>query len=236
MNIHTFPTDQLAREAGNTLNKKLEELKDVPTLLLLSGGSALSILDFLDPNLATEKLTISVFDDRFASDPKQNNFCLLKETDFFKKNVARGARHIDTSLSSGISLEDFGRQFETNIKNWLHSNPSGAIIATMGVGPDGHTGGMMPYPEDPHRFNELFESEALAVGYNALEKNPFSERITVTMTFIKKYLKSSIVYMSGENKRESLNKIIQGTETLAAAPCGIIKEIPEAQIFTDITL
>jgi len=256
MNLHRLGTNALAKEAAKALNLKLAEtkanMKNKQTLLLISGGSALAILDFLDADLTDENTTISVFDDRHTTDPKQNNFCLLSETEFFKKSVARGARTIDTSLPSDspasssntptLSLQEHGQQFENNIKKWLKENPEGIVLATMGVGPDGHTGGMMPFPENPSLFQNLFESEQLAIGYDATGKNPFVERITVTMTFIKKYLSFAVVYMSGENKREGLGKILdeggeQGASapSLAEAPCRILREIPEVEIFTDIS-
>jgi 6-phosphogluconolactonase/glucosamine-6-phosphate isomerase/deaminase len=237
MRIHTHKTAILAEEAAKAIDQKLSALNTAPLLLLISGGSALSLLDHIDTSLLNQNVTVSVFDDRFTSDPKQNNFFLLFNTDFYSKALMQGASNIDTSVYSELTLEQFGQDFENQLKQWRKENPDGKVVATMGIGPDGHTGGMMPYPEDPAKFKKLFEAERWAVGYNSgTAKNPFPERITVTMSFIRKYLDYAAVYVSGENKRPSLLKMLAPTGELAASPCRIIREIPEADIFTDVSL
>ena len=71
--LRVFTTHLPKEEAGKLLSQWLLEHKDVPVLLLLSGGSALSFLDFVEISEGMS-LTLGVLDERFSADPLSNNF------------------------------------------------------------------------------------------------------------------------------------------------------------------
>ena len=83
MNISRFETKvEAAAASGEALNKLLLENKDAPVLLLLSGGSSLSILDYVNTSSLGENLTITMLDERFSQEAEANNFCNSKNWTF----------------------------------------------------------------------------------------------------------------------------------------------------------
>ena len=96
------------------------------------------------------------------------------------------------------------------LKNWRAENPSGLIIATLGMGLDGHTAGILPYPESADEFHRLFESEAWVCAYNAGNKNPHKERITATLTFLK-MVDVAFAFVSGADKKQKLDEVISAS-------------------------
>src|SRR4051812_45524273 len=87
MNQLTFERYQNKAEAiaaaGEELNRLLASYKTVPVLLLLSGGSALFMLDYVSKNNTGEFLTISMLDERFSEDKEVNNFLQMQKMDFY---------------------------------------------------------------------------------------------------------------------------------------------------------
>jgi len=58
-------------------------------------------------------------------------------------------------------LEKLAHRYESSLFEWAKKHPEGKIIATMGIGFDGHTAGIMPYPENPETFARLFEDKEI---------------------------------------------------------------------------
>ena len=236
MKITTISTKRLAREAAKALNKKLALSRNKPYLLMLSGGSSLVLLDHIDTKLFGDQTTITVTDERFSKDEKENNFSLIMATDFYKKAKESGAKFIDTRVKDGETLEDHGKRFELELKKWRDKNPESLVYAIVGVGPDGHIAGIMPYPDDTSLFYKHFQSEKWVAGYNAGTKNPFSLRSTITLSFIQGQISFAISYISGEGKRLALEKALASDGTLVETPARILREAKDVYIYTDIRL
>ena len=231
----------LAQKAAVALNEHLFAHKN-GFCLLLSGGSALNILDSgLDVNLFNKNVTVGVLDERYSTDPKINNFDQLTQTSFYKKIVGMGAKFIDTRVrESGPTQkernatrketpEKLAERFDNALKNIKVP-----IIATVGVGADGHTSGMMPFPEDPKRFDELFKNtDRLVVSYDAAGKNQFSQRITTTLPLMSK-ISYAVGIVVGNEKQQALQKIADKNGTLAETPARILREMKDVDIFTNI--
>jgi 6-phosphogluconolactonase/glucosamine-6-phosphate isomerase/deaminase len=224
----------LAKKSAEKLNEKLGLYPESDVLLLLSGGSSLALLEHIDISLINPRFTIAMSDDRYSKDPNINNFSLLAQTPFFAKAKHLGAHFIDTSIQNDESLTELAERFETAIRGW-QKNHKGPIIATMGMGPDGHTCGMMPYPEDPELFEKLFESRNLVAGYDAGDKNEYPKRITITMPLVLQ-INHAVIYVQGKNKTESLQRVYAEDGSLAETPARIWRELNDAEIFTDIEL
>lgn len=234
LNIQRFQnSDEAAIHAGFALNKLLEDNKDQSVLLLLSGGSAFSLLDSLNPENFSEQTTISVLDERFSSDPKISNFAQLQKTDFYKEVLHANTSFFGTQPKPGETKEQVTARMEKNLRDWKKNNKDGKIFATLGMGTDGHTAGIMPFPESPDEFKKLFENEAWAVAYNAGNKNQFSDRITTTVTFLKQ-IDASVAYIVGKNKKEAFGRLLQKSDSLPALPALVFYEIKNLQIFTDL--
>ncbi len=231
----------LAQKAAVALNKQLSAYKN-GFYLLLSGGSALNILDSgLDVSLFNKNVTVGVLDERYSTDPKINNFDQLTQTGFYKKIVESGAKFIDTRVreigpaqkeknaTNKETSEELTERFSDALKNI-----NVPIISTVGVGADGHTSGMMPFPEDPRRFGELFENtDKLVVSYDATGKNQFTKRITTTLPFMRN-ISYAVGIVIGDEKRQALQKIADKNGTLAETPARILREMKDVDIFTNI--
>jgi 6-phosphogluconolactonase/glucosamine-6-phosphate isomerase/deaminase len=219
------------------ISRKLKEFRDVErrnVLFLSSGGSALRVLDRISDDAIGPFLTIGIFDERYDPTNKTSNYAQLRKTGFYKRAVSRGCRLIDTSTQKQQSHDALADYYESEIRGWRAKHPRGAIMATMGVATDGHTAGIMPFPEDPLRFKELFEGERWIVAYDAKDKNPFRLRATATLTFLR-YVDLFGIYVVGKEKGEMFRRLIDGDD-LAELPGRIIKSLPRGAIYTDAAL
>ncbi len=192
----------LAKKVGEDISAFLDKNRKKDILFLLSGGSAFLILDYIKKSSLRENITISVLDERYDITNKNNNFSQLKKTDFFKNAKDAGVKFIDTSIKDDTSENDIEEIFSFGLKKWTKDNPNGIIVATIGVGADGHTSGIMPYPEDKDKFRDLFMSEKWVVFYDASKKNQYAKRITTTITFFKK-IDFAFVYIFGKEKKQA---------------------------------
>ncbi|MCL5667129.1 MAG: 6-phosphogluconolactonase [Patescibacteria group bacterium] len=219
--------------AGAAINRLLETGLGRPVLLLLSAGSALKILDGVNPSLFGSRATVTMLDERFSNDPEVNNFARLQHTDFYKEIFERETNLIGTSPRPKETQEQLARRWETGLKNWRQENPSGKIFATIGMGQDGHVAGIMPFSEDPDKFNRLFSSNNWAAAYDAGGKNPYPLRITATMTFLK-MLDAAIGIITGPEKKPSFEKMLSKQATLAELPAMVFWDMKNLGIYTDI--
>jgi len=74
---------QAAKRAAQALHQFFQNYTHAPLLFLSSGGSALKILEYLDPSLLGIQTTLGVLDERYSTDPKVVNFTQLSQTAFF---------------------------------------------------------------------------------------------------------------------------------------------------------
>lgn len=224
--------------AKDTLNNCLAEYHNTstPVLLLLSGGSSLALLDEKSPSLLDSNVTIAPLDERYSTNPAENNMAQIASTNFYARALENGADTIDTRVKEGETSEELAKRFNDALLEWTNTNPGGKIVATTGIGPDGHVSGMMPFPEDKARFATLFDdgnNENLVVGYDAGDKNQYSKRVTTTMNLMRK-IDMAIAYVVGENKRDALQKVLAYKGDIAETPARILKEIHgKVFLFTD---
>jgi 6-phosphogluconolactonase/glucosamine-6-phosphate isomerase/deaminase len=217
------------RAAAAALSQLLAEQAGNPVLLMLSGGSALLLLDEVSTDDITERVTITVLDERFSTDPTINNFSQLEHTAFYRACVEYGAHSISTVVLSDETIEDVRDRFAAALYTWKTENPDGVVIATMGIGADGHTAGILPgtYVVD-------MNGPAWVVGYQVpVEVNPYTERVTVTNTFLRQCVDVAIVFAVGKEKRPYFARIEAGDYTLETIPAGILNEMRAVNLFTD---
>lgn len=229
--------DQAILAAAEKLHQLLWECQQAktPVLFLASGGSALEILNHVEASVLDPSLSIGVLDERFSQDPTINNFAQLTQTKIYADAVAAGSSFIDTRLQWNEPIEKLAERFEATLKNWKNQNPTGKIFITQGMGPDGHTAGIMPFPENPQVFEELFDQpEKWVAFYDAGSKNQFPLRVTTTLSFLKS-VDVSIFFVFGEDKKMAMDQVNSSSVTLAATPAGIVRQIRTIYVFSDLT-
>lgn len=234
--IQLLPPEKISKSAGESLTKILAGHAHLPVLLLLSGGSALDILKSVDVPADTSNITVSVLDERFSFDPRINNFLQLLVTEFYPRLLSNGARTINTSPLQNETQEQLTARFDATLKNWEKEHPTGVVIATQGIGLDGHTAGIVPMPENASRFAELFENKnEWAIGYSA-ENNPHPLRVTTTFPFLRDIIDMSVMHVKGEDKRAALKAALTPDALLNQTPAAIIQQMKNVQLFTDIKI
>ena len=124
-------------------------------------------------------------------------------------------------------------RLEISVRDWQKNNPAGKIFAVFGMGADGHTAGIFPYPEDAKFFSANFENNHFVSGYNAGAKNEHPERITGTFSLFKN-VDEAILFICGQGKKEALEKLLKGALQPHELPAVGIYETKHFQIFTDI--
>ncbi len=219
------------------ISRKLKEFHEVErrdVLFLSSGGSALGVLDRIDTSVIGPYLTIGIFDERYDPSNKTSNYMQLRKTAFYQRAVSGGCRLIDTSTQKGQTQAELAEYYENELRSWRVRHPRGAIMATMGIALDGHTAGIMPFPENPAHFHELFEGERWIIQYDTEHKNPFHLRVTTTFTFLR-YIDLIGIYLVGAEKGSMFRKLMDGNDYVEI-PGRIIKTLPRGAVYTDAAL
>jgi 6-phosphogluconolactonase/glucosamine-6-phosphate isomerase/deaminase len=219
-----------AKEAGKKLASILAGNLKRPVLLMLSGGSAFEILDNIDTDVFVPNLTLSLLDERFSEETKVNNFSQLTLTLFFKSCVDKGAKFISTKVLEGESMEQLRERWNKSLQDWKKSYPDGLVIVTMGIGNDGHTAGI--FSGD---YGVDFNGGDWVVAYSVpKEVNEFTNRITVTNTFLKNEVDEAIVYAVGDRKREIIESLTSNSVSITKViPASVMKDMRTVSFFTD---
>ncbi len=225
---------EAARRAAKALQSYVAGCQDV--LLLFSGGSPIEILKHLSPEGFDSRVTVGVSDERFSPDSRINNFAQLAATPWYQTVAQQGISAIDTRVKSEETVTDAGRRLDAALKAWKQKHPQGTIAITQGIGLDGHTAGMMPYPEDEHAFGALFaHTDAWAVGYDAGGKNKYPLRVTTTIPFLT-MVDLSVLYVCGEDKRAPLSRVLASEGSVYETPGRIVHQMKHCLLFTDLSL
>jgi len=226
------PDKKLARAVSVFLRQN----KEKAVLLLVSGGSVLKTLDFIDQSALGENLTISLLDERFSRDIEIRNFFQLTKTSFYHQAQRRGSKFIPPLTAEMGTLVVAAKKWEQKLRRWLSARPDRIIITIMGMGTDGHTAGIMPFPENPQKFTNFFENKnKWIIGYNAGDKNQYPRRLTVSITFLQNIIDRAFVYVTGENKKNIL-EIVLKSDRVFEYPASITKKMKRVELFTDLEL
>lgn len=227
--------EQAVQQAAIHLNTVFYSLKGKPVLFLSSGGSALKMLQFINVGNLTDLCTVSVLDERFTDDAAVSNFSQLMALPFYSGAQGAGVTFIDPRKQAADSLASAASRWNDLIHNWVNAHPDGQVVATLGIGTDGHTAGVMPYPEASAIFDSLFcQPEPWVVGYQATGKNEHPDRLTTTMTFLKEKVPSAVCLVTGPEKKPAYERVMGSEGTLAQTPARVMKDMKNVILFTDI--
>jgi 6-phosphogluconolactonase/glucosamine-6-phosphate isomerase/deaminase len=232
--IHALSDESSAKKATViAIEQTLRDAGGKPIMFLVSGGTAFDVLNELSEELFDSNVTVSVVDERFTTDPEVNNFLQLQKTDFYHTATSRGVSCIDTIPQAGETIEALAKRFDDGLKTWRTSHPDGIILVFMGIGRDGHTAGIMAYPDDIRTFQFMFEdADVWVTSYNAGNRNPYPLRVTTTLPFLRS-VDTAIVYVVGEAKKNAVLAVCAPEGSLHKTPGRIIHEMKHCLLYTD---
>lgn len=234
--IFCATSEEARLRASDALQTVLHEKKQsgTPVLLLLSGGLAFSLIEHVPVELWGSHIMVGMLDERYSKDESVNNFAQLTKRTFYADAHAAGVLFADTRLKIGETQNELAVRFEHVLRDWAENHTDGVVIATMGIGADGHTAGIMPFPENPDLFQRMFEDKKnWVVAYDAGAKNPYPLRVTVTCSFLRTRVDYAVVFAVGEEKRVALERVFVEQGSLAETPARVVREMKDVRLFTD---
>lgn len=228
MSILIKPYDEAAKLITDTLSGALRQ---GPVLLLLSGGSATTVYNELAASLELDlepgELVVGLVDERYDLDPNHSNSndAAIQATGLITRFEQLGA--IYSPILHGHSLEDEAAQYNYQLTQFIF-HEGRQFIAILGIGPDGHTAGILPDP-DTQEFTKTFEGTKLIIGYD--NDGPFPERITTTLTGMRT-IDQAIVLVKDAAKISVVNRATDSDnpQPFHLLPATIIQEIPKVII------
>ncbi len=225
-------TQNPAVVAAEKINGWLEKSQKTPVLLLVSGGSALAILKYLDTEVIDSRVTLGVLDERFSADKTVNNFAQLAATTFFAKASLVGISTINTRVEVGETLSALTKRTNEAVTRWRKKNPQGVIIATLGLGIDGHTAGIMPgYVAKLDDFGQMM------VGYEvSAAVSLHTKRLTATPSFLQNEVSYAVAFVTGEEKAKVLGPVLLGVGEIEQCPALLWREMANMVVVTDCSV
>lgn len=221
-------SDDPQRYAGEALETLLNKYQGKAILLLLSGGSSLGLLSFVKAESLNEKITLGVVDERFSFDQAASNYLKLQSTDFYNSAIKAGSKILRPEIVEGVSGEVIANNWENDLRNWFKENPDGICLATIGIGPDGHIAGMFP-----GNWGVDFNGNAWTVFYSVPSTiNPYTDRLTITSTFLKEKVTETIVYAVGKDKQFVIEALIENKSALDPLPAKVLSQLKSVDFFT----
>ena len=224
-----------AEAAGHYISDLLAVHHGRPILLMLAGGSALEVLNHINPQYLGAHITVTVTDERFTDDVLENNFSNLQSVSFYNDLVSVDAFCIDTQIYGDETITGHAERFEKNINDWRRDFPKGIIIALYGIGEDGHVAGIIPGVMSEEEFLKRMDGERLVAYLDAGSKNERPLRVTTTFKLMR-LVDFPLFYIIGEEKRDALEMALSEKGSLTETPARIIQEMKPLSIFTDMTI
>jgi 6-phosphogluconolactonase/glucosamine-6-phosphate isomerase/deaminase len=226
-NISSNPT----KEAREYISQVLREHSESPVLFFISGGSALRVLECIEPDALKQSQTIMMMDERFTKDQNGNNFSLLTQTTFFKNAQGSGVEFISTLPKEDERHEQFSERIDAQVETYLQAHSDAYVLGLFGIGEDGHTASIFPATEQD--FIEAYTSEHTFVPITRpQEQYPF--RISITPAFIEEKISEAVLYAVGSKKCDNILSYMH-TKNFGAheIPALIPARHPESTLFTD---
>ncbi len=233
--LTVFTSTNPVTNAARRLTTLLREHKDDDALLLLSGGSAFELLPHVDTTTLSDRVTLSVLDERYTYNEHASNFSQLTQTPFFEHAQKQHVSLIDPRPREEEKLHDTVRRYDLALKHWHITHHNGIVIATMGVGTDGHTSGILPNPENPETFSHLFTDTHTCIrGYHVdPRKNPHPDRMTTTLTYLQRRVQYAVVYAVGDTKRDALMALVAEEGSIEKTPARVLRSMQDVSLYTD---
>jgi 6-phosphogluconolactonase/glucosamine-6-phosphate isomerase/deaminase len=226
MQIQEYQNPEEARmRCAKAITERIKSIITRPVVLFLSGGSSVSLI----PEFETawkefgeniRNITVAMVDERL--DPVASNFVELKQKypSFISFLLDNGATVIDTTprFASQYEAADW---YDTTVKEIITKTKeqNGSVFALLGMGIDGHTAGILPYPvsEEKEFYPLFFDTDRFVVGVDASGKNQYAKRYTLTYPALLK-ADELFVFATGEQKKPVIDTLKTATDPLHSCP------------------
>jgi len=215
MTIMTFKsTEEVSTYLSDVISSKLRKGKKV--LWLIPGGSAVAIAVAVSkalPKDHSHNLTITLTDERYGEiHHSDSNWEQLTQAGFYFANASM--KPVLNGKNRQQSTEYFSYLLENTVRTHDYT------IGFFGIGPDGHTAGILP-------GSPAVQATEYAATYDAGN----FERITMSPKAIVE-LNEAVAYATGENKWPVIQQL-QTTVPIDTQPAQILKAVPKFTLFTD---
>lgn len=223
-------TENPAEEAGGALSKLLLMYQRSPILLLLSGGSEIDVLLHTNFKGDSSHVTITVADERCTRHNEERNYPLIETTGFIQEMKKQGAHFLSPEMNPAYSPEEIADEMEHHVKAWVSEHPNGQVIALLGIGKDGHIGGIIPpLSEEETTTERWFIAHRVPPSSNA-----FTSRVSVSFYFLEHIVSHTIVHISGEEKRAVYEKFIVDTLPRNTFPAHELYAMNDVHLYTEL--
>lgn len=209
------------QEAATDIAKHLNGLlaNNHSVLWLVSGGSNIAIQTMamnMIPDKLSKNLTIIPVDERFGKYNHANsNSAGMRRAGFDPKH----AEWIDI-LERNETLEQTTRLFNDFMAREVAINDY--MFATLGMGEDGHTAGILPQ-------SPALTSADFVVSYKA----PDYTRITVCADTLSTHCNEVVLGAFGQNKLQPLERLKNRDESRQIVPAMLLHEIENCTVYHD---
>jgi len=211
--VKTNSSEAAIRRLTNILNAAIYLHKHI--VWFVSGGSAVEIAVAVQKQLkSTDGLLILQADERFGPvDHPNSNWLKLKQAGFDPKKGA------NSPILNGKDLRHTAAEYNLMVESALAK--SNFTVALLGIGPDGHTAGIMPR-------SQAVVSSDYVYGYEWAD----FMRITITPQVFPR-IHTAIVYAMGDAKKAALEKLTQDNIAISSEPAQVLKRVEDVWVYND---
>lgn len=212
------------KAAGKALSLFFSINAQQSILFLISGGSALRVLEHIDfPESAI--VTIGVVDERYSETDTERNWPSIQKAPAIQRLLNSTPHAIVPQVVKCLEGKESSEDWEAQLRSWRLTYPEGKVVALLGIGSDGHTAGIFPQMEtDTTKWTQYYEVPALV--------NPITRRLTITPTYLKEQVDKAFVFVAGEEKYPVVRQLLNREAGYETLPASILLEIA-CTLFTD---
>ncbi|MCA9354624.1 MAG: 6-phosphogluconolactonase [Candidatus Kaiserbacteria bacterium] len=210
---------------------RLPENRPVLADDISAAGASLQAVDQTSESNSNKPECRTIFmmgDERGSREPEINNTLQL---------LARHPNHpvshmlLETIPEENESLEDFAARIEKTFLQKISQLQNPKIFMILGMGPDGHTAGIFPLPEEV--FQEIYRPDSTYVPVH-VEGLTIDSRASLTPSWILDHVDQVLGFIVGESKAEMLESLVTESKKLHERPAELLKLHKDAHIYTDL--